>query len=125
VRRLLRTGVNGQPLRAARARRERFELYHHHQEIQPVPAPASQPHYLRLAETRAQSDRCAEAQELSFKLPCAAVDTFMARVYMKLMNFRRLDPQYSGKDWVGAGRQGGGRGVGRIRRRPDALSMYR
>ena len=57
-------------LRAPRASgyARRFELHHHHQEIQPVPAPASQPRYLPIAEARPQRDRCAEAKELGFQL---------------------------------------------------------
>jgi hypothetical protein len=65
ARRLLRTGVNGQPLRAG-ARWERFEFHNHHQVIQFVPAPASQPRHVPVAEAQSQHDRCAEAQKLSF-----------------------------------------------------------
>jgi hypothetical protein len=52
---------------ATRACAERLEFHHHHQVVQPVPAPTSQPRDMPIAEAGAQGDRCAEAQELGFE----------------------------------------------------------
>ena len=60
---------------------ERLEFDDHHKIVEPVPAPASQPRYLPIAETRPQRDGRAKAKELGFQLHRIdpRVSTFMAR----------------------------------------------
>jgi len=67
-------------LGAAAFARARFELHHHHQIIQTVPAEAAQPAHVPVAEAGAQGDRCTKAKEFGFRSHCVdpRVRTFMA-----------------------------------------------
>src|SRR5258708_6176245 len=46
----------------------RSQFHHHHQVVQPVPAPASQPCHVPITEARTQCHGRAKAKELGFQL---------------------------------------------------------